>query len=123
MKDTFKAGLVGLAAISLPFATSADDAPQETIKVSQSEISPQQINFAGAATGKPVELIHGSGFNSLQASVVERTIENAGCPADLTVLGDGDQMMVNVAGKMVIVTDDVLDASSEAIEHCSPTQS
>ena len=114
---------MGLTTLAMPFSASAEDTPKEPIQVAQLDVSPQQVSFSGAAQGKPVQLIHGSGFSALQADIVQQTIENAGCPVSSRILGDKDRMMVRVDGEMVIYTDDMGEATGEAIEHCVPGRS
>ena len=123
MKSLAK-GFTALGLMATPMSGSAlaeDPANVQVRTVSASEA--HNVNFANAAQGKHVELIHGSGFSSLKVDIIKQTLENAGCPSSSRVLGNRDRMMVLVDNQKVISTNDMGEATGEAIEHCVPGQS
>ncbi len=116
MKNTMKAGILGAAAIALPFSASAEDTPKEPIQVAQLDVSPQQVSFSGAA-GKPVQFIHGSKVNDFTLQAVVESIEEAGCSVTTRELGDHEMMIARTNGEG-ISTKDVVFAGQWSLENC-----
>lgn len=118
MKNTVKAGILALSAGALPFASAADDAPQEPIQVAQLETSPQQVSFSDAAQGKPVQFIYGSKVNDFTLQSVVENVEESGCPVTTRQLSDTDRIIVKVDDK-TIGTQDPVFAGLFALENCN----
>ncbi len=117
MKNTMKAGILGLSAVALPFAGAAEDAPQERIQVAQLESSPQQVSFSEAAKGKPVQFIYGSGVNSFNLERVVESIEDAGCPVTTMEAGSSSMVVARTNGEG-ISTPDVVFAGQWTLDNC-----
>lgn len=117
MKNTMKAGILGLSAVALPFAGAAEDAPQERVQVAQLESSPQQVSFSDAAHGKPVQFIYGSGVNDFTLQSVVESVEEAGCPVTTRQLSDTDMIIARTNGEG-ISTDDIVFAGQWTLDNC-----
>lgn len=116
MKNTMIAGVLGLSAVMVPFASTADEAPQAPVQVEQPD-SFRVEDSSDVTHGKPVHFIYGSGVNSFTLQSVVESVEEAGCPVTTKQLSDTDRIIVKVGGK-TIGSQDVVFAGMFALENC-----
>ncbi len=93
------------------------EAGQSPITVASVDTSPQQVNFATAAEGKPVQFIYGSGVNSFNLQRVVESIEEAGCPVTTMETGNSTFVVARTNGDG-ISTKDVVFAGQWSLENC-----
>lgn len=117
MKNSIKAGILGLSALALPFSSSAEDTRTEPVQLAQLDVSPQQVSFTGAAEGKPVQFIHGSKVNNFTLQAVTESLEEAGCPVSTRELGDHEMMIARTNGEG-ISTKDIVFAGQWSLQNC-----
>ena len=60
-KKTAQAGILGAAALALPFAASAEDKPKEPVQVAQA-ITPQEASLTDTFKGAPITVSYGDHY-------------------------------------------------------------
>jgi hypothetical protein len=117
LRTAFVAGIAAVGAAGGVLAHS-QEAPKEPIQLAQLEGSPQQVNFASAAQGKPVQFIYGSQVNDFTLQAVVENVQESGCPVTTRQLSNTDRIIVKVDGRTA-GTEDPAFAGMFALKYCN----